>query len=157
MADLLYPDAKNIDFWFQKFKPRNLPQGAEVTRFAPSPTGFLHIGGLFGAFIDATVAKQTGGVCFLRIEDTDEKRKIKNGVEGIINGFKAFDVGFDEGKLSIDGDVGDYGPYVQSERKEIYKSFAKEMVLRGKAYPCFCSTDELSELRSKQEAKKQNP
>lgn len=157
LADLLYPDAKNIDFWFQKFKPRNLPQGAEVTRFAPSPTGFLHIGGLFGAFIDATVAKQTGGVCFLRIEDTDEKRKIKNGVEGIINGFKAFDVGFDEGKLSIDGDVGDYGPYVQSERKEIYKSFAKEMVLRGKAYPCFCSTDELSELRSKQEAKKQNP
>lgn len=157
LADLLYPEAKSVDFWFERYKPRNLPKGAEVTRFAPSPTGFLHIGGLFGALVDATIARQTNGVCYLRIEDTDQKRKVKNGVEGIIDSFRMFDVGFNEGKLSMDNEVGDYGPYVQSNRREIYKSFAKEMVLRGKAYPCFCSEDELNNLREQQMAKKLNP
>ena len=157
LADLLYPNAKPIDYWFKKYPKRNLPEGAEVTRFAPSPTGYLHIGGVYTARIDALIAKQSKGVCYLRIEDTDQKREVEGGIEGIINGFNTFKVGFNEGQLDAVKEEGSYGPYIQSKRTEIYQSFAKEMVLKGKAYPCFCSADDLSLMRKTQEEKKENP
>ena len=109
------------------------------------------------AMIASTIARQTQGVCMLRIEDTDQNREIKGGIDAIINGINNFGVHFDEGKLSLDAEVGKYGPYVQSKRTEIYRSFAREMVLRGKAYPCFCTAKDLENMRNLQEKSKQNP
>lgn len=157
LADLLYPDAKDIDFWLKKYPARKLPSGAEVTRIAPSPTGFLHIGTVYMALLDSIIARQTNGVCYIRIEDTDQKRLVETGISSIVNGFKTFDVGFSEGQLDEQKCVGDYGPYIQTERKEIYKSFAKHLVEMGKAYPCFCSDVELNSLREQQLKNKQNP
>ena len=153
LAELLFPDVtETVDDLEQRFPPRALPEGAKVTRFAPSPTGFLHIGGLFSAFVDVLAAKSSGGISFLRIEDTDKKREIADGVSGIIEGFRAFGVGFDEGVTGFDTETGDYGPYVQSRRASIYHVVAKKLVQEGLAYPCFCTEDELSALREKQEA-----
>ncbi len=157
LADLLYPDAKPIEYWFKKYPSRKLKEGAQTTRFAPSPTGYLHIGGVYAALINSTIARQTQGVCFLRIEDTDQKREIEGGIQCILDGFNTFDVGFNEGQLNTQNGVGNYGPYIQSKRVEIYKSFAKEMVQKGMAYPCFCTAEDLSLMRKQQEEQKQNP
>ena len=152
LAQLLFPQVtKSVEDYEKMYPLRELPEGARVTRFAPSPTGYLHIGGLFGALVDVLTAKTTGGVSYLRIEDTDKKREIEDGVSAVINGFKAFGIEFDEGVCGFGEEKGDYGPYTQSKRVEIYHTVAKELVRQGLAYPCFCTADELSSLREKQE------
>ncbi|MCL2383075.1 MAG: glutamate--tRNA ligase [Oscillospiraceae bacterium] len=157
LADLIFPDAKEISYYEEKYPARNLPEGAYVTRFAPSPTGFIHVGGLFGGIIDKKLAKQTGGKFILRIEDTDQKREIENGIFQIVNGLKGFEVIPDEGAISEDEESGEYGPYKQSERKDIYQAYAKSLIQKGLAYPCFCSPEELEEIRGKQEQAKVRP
>ncbi len=153
LANLLFPKVdKTPEFWEQKYPSRNLPKGAEVTRYAPSPTGFVHFGALFTSLVNCLQAKKTDGVFFLRIEDTDKKREIENGTKIITKTLSDFDIKFDEGETF----GGNYGPYTQSEREEIYKTFAKKMVQEGKAYPCFCSTEELDEIRAKQEQNKED-
>lgn len=152
LSELLFPDiTKTPSDLEEKYPPRQLTENARVTRFAPSPTGYLHIGGLFGALTDVMTAKATGGVAYLRIEDTDKKREIEDGVSAIINGFDAFGVGFDEGVTGFGTEKGDYGPYTQSKRVEIYKTVAKDLVKKGLAYPCFCTAEELTEMRQNQE------
>ena len=152
LSELLFPETtKTPEDLEEIYPPRNLPEGARVTRFAPSPTGYLHIGGLFGALTDVMTSRATKGVAFLRIEDTDKKREIDDGVSAIINGFDAFGVGFDEGVTGFGTEEGAYGPYTQSQRVEIYKTVAKSLVKKGLAYPCFCTADELSAMREKQE------
>lgn len=135
----------------ERYPQRNLKEGARVTRFAPSPTGYLHIGGLFGALVDVLTAKATDGVAYLRIEDTDKKREIDDGVSAIITGLDSFGVHFDEGVTGFKTEKGDYGPYTQSKRVDIYKAVAKRLVEQGLAYPCFCTAEELNETREKQE------
>ena len=157
LANLIFPDAKPISYYEEKYKPRELKEGAIVTRFAPSPTGFVHIGGLYQALVAKQAAKRTGGVFFLRVEDTDQKREIENGVTGIVNALKDFDMEPDEGMISDTEEKGEYGPYKQSLRKDIYQSFAKYMLEMGKAYPCFCTPEEVDEIRKKQEAAKIRP
>ena len=152
LANVIYPDAKSIEYYEEMYKPRNLAQGAEVTRFAPSPTGFVHIGGLYQCIINRALAKQTGGVFYLRIEDTDQKRKLENGVEQIVQALAKFDFVPDEGMISENEGKGDYGPYKQSQRREIYHAFAKYLIERGLAYPCFATPEEIEEIRKKQEA-----
>lgn len=158
LAELMFPDInetpRDIEVKYQK---RNLKSGAKVTRFAPSPTGFLHIGGLFAAFVSERTAHKNDGVFYLRIEDTDKKREVENGVTGIVNGLKQFGIEFDEGMLSETEESGMYGPYTQSRRKNIYQTYCKDLVARGLAYPCFCSAEQLDEIRKAQEANKQNP
>ena len=152
LANVIYPNAKSIEYYEEMYKPRNLAPGAEVTRFAPSPTGFVHIGGLYQCIINRAIAKQTGGVFYLRIEDTDQKRKIERGVEQIIEALAKFDFVPDEGMISENESKGDYGPYKQSQRKEIYEAFAKYLIEQGRAYPCFATPEEIEEIRKKQEA-----
>ena len=154
LANLIFPDAKEISYYEEKYPERNLPEGAVVTRFAPSPTGFVHIGGLYQALVARTVAEKTGGVFFLRVEDKDQKREVENGVTGIVNSLKDFDMAPDEGMISDTEEIGNYGPYKQSLRKEIYQAYAKYLLEQGKAYPCFCTPDDLEEIRNKQEAAK---
>ena len=151
LAELMFPNIDKTPDYYEKLYPkRNLPEGAVVTRFAPSPTGFIHVGSLFGANLDRRFATQNNGICYLRIEDTDGKREVEDGINLIINGLKVFGIEFDEGP--IDGKTkGDYGPYIQSERKEIYQTYAKDLVEKGLAYPCFCSADELNQIRERQE------
>ena len=152
LAELLFPEITKTPEDYEKLYPeRNLKEGARVTRFAPSPTGYLHLGGFFGALTDYLTAKASGGIVYLRIEDTDKKREISDGVSAIINGFKSFGITFDEGVTGIDSEKGDYGPYTQSKREEIYKTVAKSLVLKGLAYPCFCTAEELTALRDRQE------
>lgn len=145
LADLIFPEAKEVSYYEEKYPERDLPEGAQVVRVAPSPTGFIHVGGIFQGLIAKKIAQQTGGVFFVRIEDTDQKRKIENGNEEILNAYKDYDLYPDEtvGK-------GNYGPYVQSERKEIYQAYAKKLLEEGNAYPCFCSPEELSSIRENQ-------
>ena len=157
LANLIFPDAKSVDYYEQKYPERNLPEGAMVTRFAPSPTGFIHIGGLFGSIIDKKLAKQSGGIFILRIEDTDQKREIENGTAQIVNGLADFGIIPDEGMTSETESKGEYGPYKQSQRKEIYEAYAKSLIERGLAYPCFCMPEELEETRKKQESAKLRP
>ncbi len=152
LANLIFPDAKPISYYEEKYPVRDLPEGAIVSRFAPSPTGFVHIGGLYQALCARMAAHQSGGVFFLRIEDTDQKREVENGIEGIIDSLKDFDMSPDEGMISQTEEVGNYGPYKQSDRKDIYQSFAKYMIERECAYPCFCTAEDLDEMRKKQEA-----
>ena len=153
LADLLFPEIdKTPDYYEELYPARNLPEGARVTRFAPSPTGYLHIGGLFGALVDVLTAKVSGGISYLRIEDTDKKREIEDGVSGITNGLKAFGVEFDEGVTGFGTETGNYGPYTQSQRVEIYRTVAKSLVKQGLAYPCFCTSEELDSIREEQEA-----
>ena len=154
LADLIFPNVKEINYYEEKYPERNLEEGAVVTRFAPSPTGFVHIGGLYQALVARTVAKKTNGVFFLRVEDTDQKREVENGVTGIVNSLKDFDMGPDEGMRSDTEEIGNYGPYKQSLRKDIYQSYAKYLLELGKAYPCFATQEELDEMRAKQEAAK---
>ena len=157
LAELLYPDIKTFPEDMEaRYPKRNLPEGAKVTRLAPSPTGFLHIGNLYGALTDERLAHTSGGIFYLRIEDTDAKRTVPNGIAIIIETLKKLGVEFDEGAV-IDGDKGDYGPYRQSDRAEIYQTYAKQLIREGKAYPCFCTEEELSEIRAKQEAEKLTP
>ena len=141
-----------VDDLEQRFPPRSLKDGARVTRFAPSPTGFLHIGGLFSALISKLNATTTNGVFLLRIEDTDKKREIEDGVSEIIKGLRAFGVDPDEGVMGFGQESGAYGPYQQSRRAEIYHVVAKKLVEEGLAYPCFCTEEELGAIREKQEA-----
>jgi len=152
LADLLFPHiTATVAELEEKYPPRGLPEGAKVTRFSPSPTGFLHMGGMFTAFVDFLAARSSGGVCFLRIEDTDKKREVEDGVSGIIDGFAAFGLGFDEGVTGFGTESGAYAPYTQSERATLYQTVAKMLVERGLAYPCFCSEEELAALRDEQE------
>ena len=153
LASLLFPEVTVTPEELElRYPARTLPEGACVTRFAPSPTGYLHVGGLFGALTDVLVAKASGGVSYLRIEDTDKKREIEDGVSAIIHGFDAFDIRFDEGVTGFSTEQGAYGPYTQSKRVEIYHIVAKSLVQKGLAYPCFCTAEELSALREQQEA-----
>ncbi len=155
LADALIKDEniKPLEYYEEKYPLRNLEKGAQVTRFAPSPTGFLHLGGLFGAMTDERLAHQSGGVTYLRIEDTDAKREVEGAVEVIINGFKYFGVNFDEG-AEIGGE---YGPYYQRQRAEIYHAYAKDLIRRGLAYPCFCTEDDLNSIREYQTENKLLP
>ena len=157
LADLLFPHiTKTPQDYEAVYPPRQLPEGARVTRLAPSPTGFIHLGNLYSAFVDERLAHQSGGVFFLRIEDTDDKRFVEGAVETIVNSLDYFGIEFDEG-ASVEGERGDYGPYHQSRRAELYQACVKQLVQQGHAYPCFLTEEELSEIRAKQEAEKQNP
>lgn len=157
LAELLFPNTENDTQVFETMYPkRKLPNGAKVTRLAPSPTGFIHLGNLFSAFADERLAHKSGGVFYLRIEDTDDKRYVEGAVETIIGVLEYFNIKFDEG-AGIDGDKGIYKPYHQSRRAEIYQSYVKQLVATGFAYPCFLTEEEISEIRKKQEAVKANP
>ncbi|MBQ8375008.1 MAG: glutamate--tRNA ligase [Clostridia bacterium] len=155
LADILIPDAdiKPLEYYESKYPERGLEKGAEVTRLAPSPTGFMHIGNLFVALANERIAHQSGGVFYLRIEDTDEKRKVEGAVEVIHSSLKYFGVEFDEGADLC----GDYGPYYQRQRAEIYHAYAKELIKKGLAYPCFCTEEELTGTREKQTEQKLLP
>lgn len=155
LAELLFTDLDlTVADIESKYPARNLADGAMVTRLAPSPTGFIHLGNLYGAYADMQLANQSNGVFYLRIEDTDEKREVPGAIEEIINGLKYFGVNFDEG-ATIEGEKGIYGPYRQSERKAIYQVYARELVKKGLAYPCFCTEEDLAEIRKQQEALKE--
>ena len=155
LADLIFPNIdKTIEDYEKMYPERDLPEGAIVTRFAPSPTGFVHMGSLLASFIERKAAKDTNGVFYLRIEDTDQKREVENGIEGIVTDLKNFKIDIDEGALSRNDEIGNYGPYIQSERKEIYQAFIKHLIELGLAYPCFCSAEQLDETREMQEATK---
>lgn len=154
LAELLFPDVKlTIDDLEKMYPPRNLKEGAQVTRFAPSPTGFLHTGSLFTSLISYTIAKQSGGVYFFRLEDTDTKRTIEGSGDLLIQQLKEFGIVADEGYFST-GDKGEYGPYQQSKRKDIYRAVIKELVKRGRAYPDFCTPEDLDAIRKFQEEHK---
>ncbi|MBR5227281.1 MAG: glutamate--tRNA ligase [Clostridia bacterium] len=158
LADLIFPDiTETIADLEKRYPKRDLEEGAEVTRFAPSPTGFLHIGGLFGSLIDMKVANQSKGKFILRIEDTDRKREVENGVIELITQMRAFNIINDEGLVSETEALGEYGPYKQSEREYIYKVCAKELIKKGRVYPCFCTAEDLDKLRESQEKAKQIP
>ncbi len=157
LADVMFPEAKEIAYYEEKYPERNLKEDAIVTRIAPSPTGFVHIGGLYQGLIAKKLANQTEGVFFLRIEDTDQKREVENGVVGIVNSLTDFGLEPDEGMISENEEKGTYGPYKQSNRKEIYQAYAKYLIEQGKAYPCFCTPEEVEEIRNKQEVAKIRP
>lgn len=157
LANLIFPNAKDVSYYEEKYPKRNLKEGAMCLRFAPSPTGFVHIGGIFTSVICSKLAKQTDGVFILRIEDTDQKREVENGVIGIIDALKKFDLVPDEGIIDEENAKGDYGPYKQSQRKEIYQAFAKKLIEEKKAYPCFCKGEDLENMRNKQESAKLRP
>lgn len=154
LANIIFPEiTTTIADLEERYPHRSLKDGAEVTRFAPSPTGFLHTGSLFAALVSRTVAHRSGGVFFVRLEDTDTKREIAGAGENLLNEMKIFKVYPDEGYLG-DSELGDYGPYKQSERALIYKTVIKQMIKDDLAYPCFCTTDDLALLRATQEASK---
>ncbi|MDO5400367.1 MAG: glutamate--tRNA ligase [Eubacteriales bacterium] len=156
LADLLFPDVTDTpEMLEERFPVRNLPEGAVVTRMAPSPTGFVHLGNLVQGLTSERMAHQSGGVLFLRVEDTDAKREVPGAVEVLINTLKHYGIHFDEG-ASLEGDVGIYGPYHQSKRAAIYHVYAKKLVAEGKAYPCFCTEEELTAMRETQETNKEN-
>ena len=152
LAELLFPDVRETPEDMEKrYPPRELPEGAKVTRFAPSPTGFVHFGGLFPSTVGDRLAHQSGGVFYLRIEDTDAKREVPGAAEALIRTLETYGINFDEGAiLGDDGkicDKGNYGPYKQSLRGPIYHVYAKQLVKEGKAYPCFSTEEELEELQ----------
>ena len=155
LADLLFPNVTDTpETLEEKFPLRSLPEGAVVTRMAPSPTGFVHLGNLVQGLTAERMAHQSGGVLFLRVEDTDAKREVEGAVEVLINTLKHYGIAFDEG-ATIDGDNGIYGPYRQRQRASIYHVYAKKLVSEGQAYPCFCTEEQLSAMREKQEANKE--
>lgn len=157
LSELIYPSLPHTPEEYEAMYPaRDLPGGAMVTRLGPSPTGFIHLGNLYGAFVDERLAHQSGGVFFLRIEDTDDKRYVENAVETIIGSLDFFGIKFDEG-VTADGDTGAYGDYTQSHRGEIYRTFAKKLLSEGKAYPCFLTEEEIASIREQQEAEKTSP
>lgn len=154
LANLIFPDIdKDINYYLEKYSSRDLKEGEKVTRFAPSPTGFIHLGGFYQAIIDFVMAKNSNGIFYLRNEDTDTKREVKEATKLIMDTLNHYNIVPDE--YEFDGKVvGNYGPYVQSERKEIYHAFIKHLIEIGRAYPCFCSKEDLEELRQKQEGRK---
>ena len=154
LADLIFPNVKNYTYYEEKYPKRDLPEGTIVTRFAPSPTGFVHIGGIYQSLIAKLMTKDNG-IFFVRIEDTDQKREIEDGVKQIMDALKDFDLSPDEYIDENDVDHGNYGPYKQSLRKDIYQSYAKKFIEEGNAYPCFCTPEELDEIRSNQEKAKE--
>jgi len=157
LAELLYPHTEHdCDYYEALYPERDIPEGAKVTRFAPSPTGYLHLGGAYQVMCDQRLAALSKGVFMLRIEDTDSKRELTDGVRVITQGIARFGVHIDEG-MTADGEKGAYGPYIQSQRKEIYRTFAKKLVSIGMAYPCFCSEEKLADMRARQEAAKVTP
>ncbi len=152
LADLLFPNVDKTPEYYENLYPaRKLKEGARVTRLAPSPTGFLHFGNLFTGMAAYKTAKSTDGIFYVRVEDTDQKRKIDGAIEVMLEGLKAYGVTADEGVMTDGSQKGDYGPYVQSQRREIYHTYAKYLVEQGLAYPCFCSAEELDEIRAEQE------
>ena len=156
LAQRLFPDVHMTPAEMEaRFPARELPEGAIVSRMAPSPTGFVHLGNLVQGLTSERLAHQSGGVLFLRIEDTDSKREVAGAVEMLISSLAYYDIRFDEG-ATVDGDSGAYGPYRQRQRKDIYHVFAKMLVEEGKAYPCFCTEEELAEIHAEQEAEKAN-
>lgn len=178
LAEYLFPDIDKTPEDYEKIYPARttapdgspLPEGARVTRLAPSPTGFIHLGNLFGAMADERMAHQSGGICFLRVEDTDEKREVEGAIPVLLDTLSYFGINFDEGacKAGTAGSVpsvsdpdaserGSYGPYWQSERSDIYKACVKSLIAKGMAYPCFMSEEEISDIRREQEANKINP
>ena len=155
-ADFLLPNVKHTwQEYEEMYKERNLKEGAIVTRYAPSPTGLPHMGNLFQCFVSKRFARQTDGIFFIRIEDTDTQRTVENGVSNILNILKDFDISFDEGMIDDNNEVGNYGPYIQSKRKDIYWAYAKKLIEEDKAYPSFITKEELDEIRKKQEKSKQ--
>ncbi len=155
MADLLLPNIdKTPDYYENLYPNRNLAEGARVVRVAPSPTGYLHLGVLFVSLVNRITATSSGGVFFTRIEDTDKKREVEGGIDDIIGGLKRFGIFPDEGFISGNEQKGEYGPYQQSHRAEIYQTYVKELIRQGLAYPCFCTPEELEGLRAEQEAMK---
>jgi len=158
LADLLFPDIDKTPADYEDIYPlRNLSEGAKVTRFAPSPTGYMHIGNLFSCLIDRLAAATEDSVFFLRIEDTDKKREVHDAIDKILSGLAAFGISSTEGATGKDSEKGAYGPYKQSLRKDIYQCFAKDLVKKGFAYPCFCTEEEISALREAQEKSGDNP
>ena len=158
LANTIFSDIdKEPEYYISKYPKRKLKEGAKVTRYAPSPTGFQHIGGVFSALIDERIATQSGGVFYLRIEDTDQKREVAGAIEDTINTMHKFGLDFTEGMTGNDTFKGEYGPYRQSEREEIYKTFAKDLIKKGLAYPCFCTAEDLEKLREKQINEKLTP
>ncbi len=155
LAELLFPDVTDTpEQMEERFPARNMPEGAVITRMAPSPTGFVHLGNLVQGLTSERMAHQSGGVLFLRVEDTDAKREVPGAVEVLINTLKHYGIHFDEG-ATMDGDKGSYGPYRQRQRAAIYHVYAKFLVQQGMAYPCFCTEEELSAMREQQEANKE--
>ncbi|GHU65559.1 glutamate--tRNA ligase [Clostridia bacterium] len=156
LANLLFPDAEPGASLEALYPPRDLPPGACVTRLGPSPTGFIHLGNLFMATVNRRLATQSGGVFFLRIEDTDRKREVEGAVKSLLSSLAYFGIDFAEG-ATADGEIGAYGPYRQSERQKIYYAFVRELILTGKAYPCFLSETQIEAIRAEQEADKVLP
>ena len=156
LAELLFPHVTDTpEMLEERFPLRTLPEGAVVTRMAPSPTGFVHLGNLVQGLTAERMAHQSGGILFLRVEDTDAKREVPGAVEVLINTLRHYGIVFDEG-ATIDGDNGSYGPYRQRQRADIYHVYAKKLVSEGQAYPCFCTEEELASMREQQEANKEN-
>lgn len=156
LAELLFPGVKMTEEELEKkFPQRQLPDGAIVSRMAPSPTGFVHLGNLVQGITSERLSHQSGGVLFLRVEDTDKKREVDGAVETLIESLKHYNIHFDEG-ATIDGDNGIYAPYRQSRRAAIYHVYAKRLVREGKAYPCFCTEEELENIHNEQEKLKEN-
>ncbi len=158
LAEKIFPDVlQTIDDLEKRFPKRNLKDGAMVTRFAPSPTGFLHTGSLFTSLVSYRFAKQSDGVFYIRLEDTDTKREVSGSGAELLEQLKIFGITPDEGYLSDELEIGKYGPYKQSNRADIYKVVIKDLIKRGRAYPCFATQEELQEMRAKQEANKEIP
>ena len=156
LAELLFPNVTLTPADMEaRFPARDLPEGAVVSRMAPSPTGFVHIGNLVQGLTSERMCHQSGGTLFLRVEDTDAKREVPGAVQTLIEGLRHYNINFDEG-ATIDGDMGNYGPYRQRGRVEIYHVYAKQLVLQGEAYPCFCTEEELADIHARQEAEKAN-
>ena len=156
LAEVMFPNVtETVEEIEKRYPTRNLPEGCEVTRFAPSPTGFVHMGSLLMAFQAYKVAKDSNGIFYLRIEDTDQKRSVENGISGILKDLKDFNIVPDEGMINETDWIGNYGPYIQSERKNIYEVYAKHLVELGYAYPCFCEAEEIEETRKIQELNKE--
>lgn len=158
LAELIFPNVdKTPEYYFEKYPKRELKEGAKVLRYAPSPTGFQHIGGVYAALINERLAHQSEGVFYLRIEDTDQKREVAGAIDDTIKTMHNFGMDFDEGVTGENSEKGIYAPYKQSQRAEIYNTFVKDLIKKGLAYPCFMTADELAELREKQIAEKITP
>ena len=150
LADMLFPNVKDISYFENKYKKRIVKPGEYVTRFAPSPTGYMHIGHMLQCILDYGIVKQNGGVCILRVEDTDDKRYVSDALSVIFDTLDFYNIKFDEGMVAPTTQVGEYAPYIQSERKEIYQSYVKFLVEKGFAYPCFCTMEEEAQMREAQ-------
>ncbi|MDP2946219.1 MAG: glutamate--tRNA ligase family protein, partial [bacterium] len=158
IAEKLFPNIKlTIEDIEKKYPLRNLAEGAPVTRVAPSPTGFMHIGGIFAALISERFSHQQNGIFYLRIEDTDKKREVEGAVAVIIESLKKYGIKIDEGEVELEKEIGAYGPYRQSQRAEIYQTVVKYLIEQGLAYPCFCSPENLEQISQQQGIEKLRP